>query len=66
MQSVGEGHNAGSEKHACMNTYSGTDFTPDETFSLQGSDITHEKTPQSFNRQSIFGRVTRLREFDYS
>lgn len=53
--------------HACMSTYSCTDvllffffFTPDETFPLQGTDITWEKTPRSDNRRSIFGRVTGL------
>lgn len=33
---------------------------------LKGTDITWQKTPQPYNRESIFGRVTRLREFDYS
>lgn len=64
---MGEGLREGSEIHACMNTYSCTDFfAPDETFLLQATDITYETTPPSYNRESIFGRVTRLREFDYA
>lgn len=40
--------------------------TPDETSSLQGTDITYKKAPLPNNGGSIFGGVTGLKEFDYS
>jgi len=63
MQSVGEGHKAGSEI-MCMHEHIFMIIHQMRHIPFREK-TEHRKIPQSSNRESIFGRVTRLREFDY-